>query len=499
MKGQDELFQLIKSLTPSEKRYFKVNVSKSGDAKSNYLQLFEAVDAQGEEYDEDKLKKKHAKKSFVKYLSAEKKQLREQLMKQMRAYRADSTIDNRIHDLLQDEAFYRDKGLQSLREKALLKAKELATRYERFHFLKEVLERRIDYVEEFENNNLNEPVNELLLELRELSILDDTFMELWSRSKEIFSIYRSSSNLQDKMVSNRLENAIMDVETLRSRIKVSVRLQLIFNRTYSNYHYIKKENQESFDYVLEEYQLYKLNPHFIEESPFNYKLTLANLITRAQAVGENERFLSWVDELKSLPVSGFNEEGEVFQNVYFLEHLFYINIGKFDKAASLIPEIESGLKKYSDKINKARLLSFQYNIMVMHFVLHQFKEALSWCNKILDDKGEIKQDVTSTSRVLLPILHFELGHFDLVENLSRSAYRYLSEKSRITDFERAVVKFYRNMPFSKDSKELNVMIESFSIELKELEDKSNQPLGFEEIKLWVSSRLENKQMFQIIQ
>ena len=81
MPAQDELFQLIKSLTPSEKRYFKVNASKNGDSKSNYLQLFEAMDAQKDLYDEQHLKAKHSNKSFVKYLSAEKKHLREQIMK----------------------------------------------------------------------------------------------------------------------------------------------------------------------------------------------------------------------------------------------------------------------------------------------------------------------------------------------------------------------------------------------------------------------------------
>ena len=61
MPTQEELFQLIKSLTPSEKRYFKVNASKGGDAKSNYMELFEAMDAQKEEYDEQNSKRNTAK------------------------------------------------------------------------------------------------------------------------------------------------------------------------------------------------------------------------------------------------------------------------------------------------------------------------------------------------------------------------------------------------------------------------------------------------------
>mgnify|MGYP007101707988 CR=1 FL=1 len=153
MAVQDELFQLIKALTPSEKRYFKVNASKGGDAKSNYMQLFEAMDAQKDEYDEQKLKQKHGKKPFVKYLSAEKKQLREQIMKQMRLFHSDNSIDNRINELLEDASIYQSKGLVSLNEKALLKAKGLVTKYERYHLLKQVLSKLTAHTVEYERKN----------------------------------------------------------------------------------------------------------------------------------------------------------------------------------------------------------------------------------------------------------------------------------------------------------------------------------------------------------
>ena len=55
MKPSNELFDLIQSLTKSEKRFFKLHSSlQSGD--KNYLRLFDAIDRM-KEYDETSLKK----------------------------------------------------------------------------------------------------------------------------------------------------------------------------------------------------------------------------------------------------------------------------------------------------------------------------------------------------------------------------------------------------------------------------------------------------------
>jgi hypothetical protein len=46
MKSSDDLFQLVKSLSKSEKRYFKLHAVKEPDAgaKDNYLPLFDGLD-----------------------------------------------------------------------------------------------------------------------------------------------------------------------------------------------------------------------------------------------------------------------------------------------------------------------------------------------------------------------------------------------------------------------------------------------------------------------
>ncbi|MCF8465103.1 MAG: hypothetical protein K9G41_09685 [Flavobacteriales bacterium] len=496
MAAQDELFQLIKSLTPSEKRYFKTNASKGGDAKSNYVQLFDAIDSQTDEYDEELLKQKHAKKPFIKYLSAEKKYLREQVMKQMRAFNSTRTVDNRINELLQDEMFYRDKGLNDLREKALAKAKELAAEAERFHLLKEILKRQTAFVIEFEKKQLTAPVIQLINEQKHLSILQESELELQTKNRELFSILRSGADMQDPAVRNRVEMLYAEVERYRTRISQSFVLQSHYERACSNYHHLQRDFKSSFQHTKNEYELYQGSEHLKSEDAINYKICLANLMARSQSAHENDWFKKALEEMKALPANSFNEEGEVFQNIYFQEHLFYINNGEFEKAESLVPIIEEGLIMYEGKINIARKLAFQFNIMVMYFLMHNFKEALKWTEPLMDDNSEIKQEQKFVTTLLLPIIHFELGHADLVESFTRSAYRHLQKKKRLHEFERLVVKYLTDMPLSSNQVEFRLKLEEFNTQLERLihDPIVKVTLGMEEMSLWAKSHLTGTKM-----
>ncbi len=496
MENQDELFQLIQSLTASEKRYFKVH----GEKGSHYMKLFDAIDAQKEHYDEALLKQKYKKEKFVKYLSAEKKQLREHIMKHMRDYHSGGSIDVTINQLLEDSRFYGGKGLNELNHKALLKAKEIASKFERFHILSEILARLVGFVVEFEKKKITEPVVQLINEQKHLAILQETELELQTKNRELFSLYRSGADIQDPAIESRASMLIAEIEHYRIRTVGSFRLGVQFHRGYGNFAQLHTDWKTSLEHTKSEYDLYQKYSHFKNEDSYHHKICLANLMARAMSAKDDKWFLKATEEMKSLPANTFNEEGEVFQNVYFFEHFFYINQGDFEKAEALVPVIEEGLIMYEAKINQARKLAFQFNIMIMYFTMHEFKTALKWCNTLLEDKSEIKQHMKFVSSLLLPIIHFELGHADLVDSLTRSAYRLLQGNKRLHAFERLVVKYLKDMPLSSDKKEFYTKLEDFDKNLQAIFDDADESVayGMEEMKLWAGSHLTGRKMSDLI-
>ncbi|MDQ3021512.1 MAG: hypothetical protein M3R36_13225 [Bacteroidota bacterium] len=84
MKVTDDLFQLIKSLTQSEKRFFKVYASLhhiKGD-ENKYFKLFNAIDKQ-KIYDEELIRKQFGNEKFLKQLFVVKNYLYHTILKSL--------------------------------------------------------------------------------------------------------------------------------------------------------------------------------------------------------------------------------------------------------------------------------------------------------------------------------------------------------------------------------------------------------------------------------
>ena len=73
MKPSTELFNLIQSLSKSEKRFFKLSSSLQ-DGEKNYLKLFDAIEKQ-KSYDEKEIKLLFKAEKFIQHLPSEKNHL----------------------------------------------------------------------------------------------------------------------------------------------------------------------------------------------------------------------------------------------------------------------------------------------------------------------------------------------------------------------------------------------------------------------------------------
>ena len=135
MKPSNELFILIKSLTKSEKRYFKRFCKfYSNDKKNNYLKLFEAIDNQSI-YDESKIKKKFRGEVFIKQLSVTKDYLNKIILKSLNFYNSTNDPYILIKELITEAELLINKKLYVQSWKKLQRAKKLAYEYGYFYLV----------------------------------------------------------------------------------------------------------------------------------------------------------------------------------------------------------------------------------------------------------------------------------------------------------------------------------------------------------------------------
>ena len=139
MKYNADLYKLIKSLTKSEKRYFKIySAQHTKNESNNYIILFDAIDQQ-ENYDEEKLKRKFRKHTFGKNLAKTKYLLYELIIKMQLQLRNGKDVESKIRYLLQTVEFQYSKSLYDQAFVSLRKAKKLAIFFEHYGFQIEIL------------------------------------------------------------------------------------------------------------------------------------------------------------------------------------------------------------------------------------------------------------------------------------------------------------------------------------------------------------------------
>jgi hypothetical protein len=427
----------------------KVMAGKDSDS-AMYLRLMDAMDAQAE-YDESALIAKHAKEEFVKYLARERNRLFNTILKAMRGFHAELSVDNQLHDLLQDEVFLRSKGLVAQRKKVLAKAKELALRHDKLVVLYQILEREYALVLESTPKDLVDECH-ALLDAKEQTMAQLTELHRVTVAKEeAFLALRSGMDFKK-------ESNVQYMDELLQRSRVQDPTQALTKLSRLQAHSLRAlyyRSKGDFAAAKDEYgaiaDLYLTDPDLQADNGLGYKIALGNYLVYANSARDYSRFEELLGKLRALPPTNFYEDGELFQNVYFIEHLYYMNHDRWDDAERLVPDILAGLERYRGKVNKAREMTFYYNILIMYLLTAKYREALKYAELLMAERTDVRQDVQVAARIFHLICHYELGHADLMESLTRSVYRYLMGQQRLHEFERVMIKFLEEMPFQLTS------------------------------------------------
>jgi hypothetical protein len=242
-----------------------------------------------------------------------------------------------------------------------------------------------------------------------------------------------------------------------------------------------------------------------------YIIFLSNYVTyciKTKTFRDVERHLQ---ELGRITPSGQDDKAEIFQNLVYLQQLYYLNTGALEAASALIPNIEEGLNMYANKINKAREYSLRYNMMLVLFALSDFEEALEQANRIINMKrSRHRQDLQAVAKIFQLIILFEQNNHDYLDVKVRSIVQNLDRTEDLHDFERIVLHHlgklskqrYENVAQGAAARKASEAegFKAFQVALEQWQEKAveshNRPLGCEEVMIWIKSKLEPGKQFR---
>ena len=497
--ASDNLFQLIKSLNKTEKRYFNLYASRHTiGEKNNYVVLFEAIDKQLE-YDEDALLKQFKKEIFVKKFSIAKSRLYDIVLDSLTAFHSGSSIDAQLkRDLHCAEILYK-KTLYEQCAKILVSTKKIATKFERHSSLLEInlWDKKLIETENYSGKS-DDDILKILEEDDVISEKIKNFNEYWNIKSRFFMFLNKQGKVRNADELQRFKK-IIDNTLLKGEHKaLSTETRYLFYHIYSAYYFGIGDYEKSYHNLVKNVQLIEENPDIFKEEPNIYFSVLTNEIYVGSQLKKYKEVFASLKKLRStllLFENGRNEDLEIklFSSAMSIELTIYLQTGEFEKGVELAPKIEAKLQKYEGKFTKLRESYFYFTVAAIYFGAEKHTLALKWINKLLNSpKFEESEDIYCFAQILSLIIHIELKHDDFVPHAFKNVFRYLSSRNRVYKFENVFLDFVGKVLKTTKREEQNKYYKELKIALVKLKSDSFERAAFEYFDFisWAESKIQ---------
>jgi hypothetical protein len=470
MKPSNELHDLIKSLSKSEKRFFKLQSAlQAGD--KNYVRLFDCIDLM-DEYDEEAIKTAFKGERFIKHLPSEKNHLYKLILKALRSYYGDTSVSSILKQEIKNIEILYNKALYDECNKFLLRAKKMAIRYEKFYYLFELINWEKTLLEEaFEDGQFTKDLDTLIKEeqdviekLRNLA----AYHVLYSKINYVFRSGGYSRTDENKAIIDEIVNhpLIKGKNTALSRRAATIcyYTQGFCNMAAGEY----TVALEKFARVI---QILDENDHLRSDLAKRYLRALTNTVTCQIDTNDFAAAEANIARIKSLEgMEGFDHHDMVMsihRSAYLNELQLYRATGSIEKGIPLTQTVLSFIQENNGKIHKEQEVSYFYEFALIHFQAGQYKDALQWINKVLNDnESTLRQDIYSYARLFNLVIHFELNNMDLLEYTIKSTMRYLQKRERDFPIEKIIIDNMRRLIKQQPASERMKNFQRFAGELQ---------------------------------
>lgn len=428
MKPSDELHQLIKNLSMSEKRYFKIFSARHVIAgENNYIRLFDAIEKQ-EEYNEPKIKANFRKEKFITHLPSEKHYLYNHVLDSLNAFHKDRTFLTRYCNILMTIEILYHKGLFEQCKKVIKKAKAEAYSLEKFSILKLIVRWEIIvYIKEEDVKKLYERFDE---ELRILDVirLSSVLMRIAFKIQvEMYKGKTSSSFLREREVELKQHYPPKkEVNSFWAQYYYHSAMGLIYS--------IEKKATQRYTCYKEINALLEDEKQFIVDLPHIYHTNNNNLVNLMFAMKKYDEVMPMLQKQRSFmqtyKIKNPTLSKMVFIHTHESELFLLYKQGETKAGVNLIKKIESELKKISLLFSPA-LFDLFFMMAAIAFCEEDYRAAIKWLNKILNTEREmnIRIEQRINTRLLYLIVLFEKEDL-FFDNHYLSTKRFLAQEKK---------------------------------------------------------------------
>jgi len=511
MDKKDALFDLIKSLSKTEKRYFKLWTIRNGSKENKYIILFDAIEKQ-KVYNEHKmLQSKSLTKGVTANFRFNKHYLYHLILRSLNSFHSYSSVDAELKDMLHSIEVLYEKGLFEQCEKMVHKGKSISEKYENYlshlNFLKweiELMNTKSHIgVTQVGIKKAYQQVTEVVKQYTDLNkysmlITLSTIGGVKKGGARSAKERKAIQNIQDM----DLENSKNNIE--EKKLSYGEKEIIYFHKF--NISRLNEDYKMALYYLQCLEKLTETKPYRIKEHPLRYISTLDNLVFAKKMLGQYD-VEETIKKLKLIPIK-YGIKSARIKNIIFyracnLELDNCVHTGEFKKGLAVINDLLNQQKKSYLKVNnKEREIVLYYNMALVFFGAENYASANLYLNKIINDTtSDLRRDLYSYARILQLITHYEMGKQGLIYYMVSSKYRLLIKRKNLNKFENAILDFIKKKTPKINSK--NEAIVAF----KGLKDElliiiknpfEKKALDYFDFISWLDSKIENKKFAEIV-
>lgn len=472
----NQLFFLIKSLSKSEKKYFRQYSERHviGE-KNNYLVLFDAIQRQ-EDYDEAALKSLLSNTSFVDYLPVAKTYLYEQILESLHLYHQTNSIREKIKKQIHYCEILFQKGLAEQAKIAFKKAEKWVEAFQLWEYQPLLIQMQRYFIRGATSasdlKKIYDAMSHSLAELGEINWY-------WFQTNMVMSVHYQQVKIQNDAQQAEFTKMIQELQ--EKGIPEQLQMRLSYYRALATAAFMMGKREDAYYYNQQILELFENSSNLIELEPQIYVASFNNFLIDNFTLKKYEvveEGILKLQQLAELPVlKPFAKmETKIFEMTYTLQLNTKIAQNQFAEALAILPDLEKGLKKYKKEIAVNYLLQFNYLMAYILFVNKKYKETLTYLDEIRNPRYQaVLEELILAADRLYFITHYELGNYLLLDSLEQTIKRAYKKKQKIPKLENALFRQLKKAanPVLHSAerrsifKELNLDLEAFKQDISE--------------------------------
>ena len=417
MRKQDYLTELIQSLSPAEKRYFKLYASRQPGAKK-YMKLYELLEKE-EGYDATVLSRKL--KSTPKKLAHEKEYLQQVLLRALRSFEQDTNPQLALEHRYLEAEMLSKRGLRDFALSHIDKTYEKILKYEQhgifinaYMLRQRLVQNRIDPSPEFGTYELYKQQMDQHNEIMELEFL----------YKELVPMLINRNNKEAMKAIAAKGPMLKKPEEL-----LSARARVIYYTAHIAITTIVYGLGKAIDYAERLIETYESNPFLIQLNPSAYLYSYHRLALTLP-YEEAERALQALDKALSIAArKTFPLPPKVLNQFKFDSQSQKLNLlnglYRYDKSVEVAREI---LHYELDANNEYKRTTATFLYAVALLFTGQGEQALKPLREILKGNKKARLDVQLKAMQLELLVQYDLGNHALIPYQVQSIKNWVKRK-----------------------------------------------------------------------